>query len=66
MTTRKSKSPYQRYGKSPIRYSAEYYAWRTAAKKHVNGGSRADMDAAGRIHSAKFGPRAARVEAEAA
>jgi len=59
-TDRKAKSPYQRYQKTPIKYSPEYQAWRAAAKKHIAGGSRSEMDRLGIIHSRRFGLTAQR------
>jgi hypothetical protein len=32
-TQRKAASPYQKYGKTPHRYSAAYYAWRRETLK---------------------------------
>jgi hypothetical protein len=33
---RKAKSPYQRYGKIPFRYSDQYRRWRAAVIAHVD------------------------------
>ena len=53
----KAKSPYQRYHKTPYRYSPEYLAWRAAALRHIKGAPEAEMVRLGWIHSAKFDPR---------
>ena len=50
MTEKKAKSPYQRYGKTPYRYSADYYAWRAAAIR----GDKNEAERIGRVHSRKF------------
>lgn len=60
-----AKSPYQRYGKSPFRYSEAYRDWFRAAKS----GDRGAMEREGRRHSAAFSLTASRRsydEAEAA
>lgn len=56
MAERKSKSPYQRYQKTPIRYSEAYNRWKSATK----GGREAEARAAAYAHRrfliSTFGP----------
>ena len=53
-TEKKPKSPYQRYGKTPYRYSTAYYAWRAAIGDHITKGkSRTEADRLGDIHWAQ-------------
>ena len=47
---RKAASPYQKYGKSPFRYSTLYYQWRDAVKRNDT----AAMRTLGRQHSIHF------------
>ncbi len=53
---RKPKSPYQRYQKTPYRYSAEHQSWRAAALRN----DESAMRRTGRAHTAmierRFGP----------
>lgn len=53
MAKRESKSPYQRYQKTPYRYSAHLRTWESAIKA---GNTRA-AEAASREHAAQFGYR---------
>ena len=60
LTERKAKSPYQRYGKTPFRYSAEIYACIKACRE----GRRADYERTSdafwnRIHRERREQRAA-------
>lgn len=47
---RKAKSPYQRYGKTPCRYSEIYYRWKAAVLK----GDDKEAARLSREHSARF------------
>jgi hypothetical protein len=58
----KAKSPYQRYAKTPHRYSEVYYRWRTAIRE----GKHAEARRAPEEHAAKFSPRAGAAQAAAA
>lgn len=49
-TERKSKSPYQRYAKTPYRYSDLYYRWRAAVLR----GDEKEARNLGRQHSQRF------------
>lgn len=56
----KRQSPYQKYGKTPHRYSETYNRWKVAAIK----GHKAEADRLATEHSEKFGPGAWRRQAK--